>query len=212
MTEASIARAHYDFARYVDPKRWASYWHQIHETLQLQPRSVLEVGVGTGLYKSALQCLGCPVTSVDVNPALRPDHVGSVTALPFADGSYGAVVAFQVLEHLPYDDFRRSIAEMRRVASEHVVISLPDARKVWRGLLDLGKGERRWLITRPGWRPRVHRVTGDHQWEISKQGYPVERIVADLEASGLEVLRQYPVPQNPYHRMFVCRKRAGASG
>jgi ubiquinone/menaquinone biosynthesis C-methylase UbiE len=211
MTEASIDPAHYNFGKYVDIKRWSSYWHQIHETLSLQPRRVLEVGMGTGLYKSALQTLGCPVTTIDINPALKPDHVGSVTALPFEDSSFSVVVAFQVLEHLPYEDFRRSVGEMRRTAAEHVVISLPDARKVWRASVDLGKGEKRWLMTKPRWRPRVHRATGQHLWEINKQGYPVSRIVEDLEAAGLELLREYPVPQNPYHRMFVCRKRVSVA-
>ena len=211
MTEASIDPAHYDFAKYVDIKRWSSYWHQIHETLALRPGSVLEVGVGTGLYKSALQVLRCPVTTVDINPALAPDHVGSVTDLPFGDDSFSVVVAFQVLEHLPYEDFTRSVSEMRRVAAEHVVISLPDARKVWRAVLDLGKGERRWLVTKPRWRPRVHRVTGQHLWEINKQGYPVSRIVSDLQSCGLEVLRNFEVPQNPYHRVFVCRKLPAAA-
>lgn len=207
MTEEAIDPSHYDFARYVDIKRWSSYWYQIQETLALRPASVLEIGVGNGLYRSALQSLGCRVTTIDINAGLEPDHVGSVTALPFGDASFAAVVAFQVLEHLPYDDFRRSVSEMRRVAAEHVLISLPDARKVWRGLLDWGKGERRWLVTRPLWKPRVHRVTGDHLWELNKQGFPVDRIVDDLQACGLELQREYAVPQNPYHRMFVCRKR-----
>jgi SAM-dependent methyltransferase len=208
MTEASIDPSHYDFARYVDIKRWSSYWHQIQETLALRPRSVLEVGVGNGLYKSALQALHCPVTTVDINAALVPDCVGSVTALPFADDSFSVAVAFQVLEHLPYEAFRSSVGEMRRVAAAHVLISLPDARKVWRAALDLGQGERRWLMTKPRWRPRVHRVTGDHLWEINKLGYPVQRIVDDLQACGLEVQRNFQVPQNPYHRVLVCRKVA----
>jgi SAM-dependent methyltransferase len=208
MTEASIDPSHYDFSRYVTLKRWASYWHQVRETLALRPRSVLEVGVGTGLYKAALQTLGCPVTSVDINPALGPDHVGSVTELPFEDASYSVVVAFQVLEHLPYEDFRRSVSEMSRVASDHVLISLPDARKVWRAMFDFGKRERLLLLGKPGWRPRVHRVNGPHQWEIHKSGYPVERIVGDLEACGLDVVRNFELPQNPYHRLFVCRKRS----
>jgi predicted SAM-dependent methyltransferase len=207
MTEASIDRSHYDFAAYVDIKRWCSYWHQVQETLALRPASILEVGVGNGVYRAVMQALHCPVTTVDVNPALAPDRVASVTELPFADGAFSMAVAFQVLEHLPYQQFRAAVGEMRRVAAEHVVISLPDARKVWRASLDLGKGERRWLVTKPRWRPRVHRVTGDHLWEINKQGWPVQRIVDDLQACGLEVQRNFEVPQNPYHRVFVCRKR-----
>ncbi len=213
MTEASIDPSHYDFASYVTLKRWSSLWHQVHETLGLRPRSVLEVGVGRGLYKSTLQALRCPVTTVDINPAIGPDVVGSVTGLPFAGASFSAVVAFQVLEHLPYADFRRAVGEMRRVATDHVLISLPDARKVWRGVFDFGgKRERFVMFTKPLWRAHTHRVNGPHQWELNKKGYSVRRIVADLEASGLEVLRHYPVPQNPYHRMFVCRKRPAAGG
>ena len=49
-------------------------------------------------------------------------------------------------------------------------------------------------------------MTGDHQWEIGKRGYPVGRIVEDLGACGLEVLRHYRAPENPYHRFLVCRK------
>lgn len=211
MTEDSIDSSHYDFARYVTPKRWASYWHQLNETLVLRPRSVLEIGVGSGLYKAALQALRCPVSSIDINPGLGADHVGSVTALPFADASFSVVVAFQVLEHLPYEDFRRSVSEMSRVAEGHVLISLPDARRVWRGMFDFGKRERFWLFTKPGWRPRPHRGSGPHHWEIHKKGYPVERIAADIEAAGLEIVRHFPVPQNPYHRVFVCRKLAAAA-
>lgn len=208
MSEAQIDPRHYDFARYVDIRRWASYWHQVQETLSLRPRSVLEIGVGTGLFRAILQTLHCPVTSVDINPALRPDHVASVMALPLPDDSFSAVVAFQVLEHLPYEDFRASVSEMRRVAAEHVILSLPDAQKLWRCSLDLGAGERRLQMPKPRLRPPVHKGRGQHKWEIGKRGYPAERIAADLRACGLEVLKDFRAPENPYHRFFVCRKSA----
>ena len=40
MSEAQLDPRHYDFSRYVDIRRWASYWHQAQETLSLRPRSV----------------------------------------------------------------------------------------------------------------------------------------------------------------------------
>lgn len=208
MSEAQIDPRHYDFARYVDIRRWASYWHQVQETLSLRPQSVLEIGVGTGLFRAILQTLHCPVESVDINAALRPDHVASVTALPLPDDSFSAVVAFQVLEHLPYEDFRASVSEMRRVAAEHVILSLPDARKLWRCSLDVGAGERRLQMPEPRLRAPVHKGRGQHKWEIGKRGYPPERIAADLRACGLEVLKDFRAPENPYHHFFVCRKSA----
>lgn len=202
-----VDASHYQFERYVDIKRWCSYWHQLREVLSLQPSSVLEVGVGTGINSLMLRTLGCETATLDIDPALKPTHVGSVTAIPLADGSYDLVAAFQVLEHLPYDDFRAAVSELRRVATRHVVLSLPDAHKMLTFVLPLPfGGERRIQIPKPRWRARVHRITGEHQWEINKRGYPVSRIVADLEASGLKVVKTFRAPENPYHRFFVCRK------
>ena len=51
-----------------------------------------------------------------------------------------------------------------------------------------------------------HPPGGEHFWEIGKRGYPAKRIVEDLGACGLEVLRNYRAAENPYHRFLVCRK------
>lgn len=207
MTTIQVDASHYQFERYVDIKRWSSYWHQLREVLALQPQSVLEVGVGTGINSLLLRQLGCETATMDIDPALKPTHVGSVTAIPLADASYDVVAAFQVLEHLPYDDFRTAASELRRVASRYVVLSLPDSHKMLTFVLPLPfGGERRWQIPKPRWRARVHRITGEHQWEINKRGYPVSRIVGDLEASGLKVLKTFRAPENPYHRFFICQK------
>lgn len=213
MQQTQIESAHYDFARYVSAKRWASYWHQVRETLALRPETVLEIGVGTGIYRSVLRGLKVSVSSLDINPALQPDHVGSVTRMPFADNSFSVVVAFQVLEHLSYDEFVPSVSEMRRVAASHVVLSLPDARKVWTYLFTLPwLGECRFHVPKPRLRPRRHRATGQHLWEISKRGYDVRRIVDDLQRCGLQMVSTYRAPENPYHRFFVCRKVDGPVG
>jgi SAM-dependent methyltransferase len=206
-----VDSSHYRFDQYVDIRRWCSYWYQLSGVLALKPQSVLEVGVGTGINSTLLRTLGCTTATIDIDPALNPSHVGSVTAMPLADASYDIVAAFQVLEHLPYEDFRAAATEMRRVASRHVVLSLPDARKVLSFVLHLPfVGERRFQIPKPRLRARKHRGRGQHKWEINKRGYPEARIVDDLEACGLSVLRSFRVPENPYHRFFICSKSGAA--
>lgn len=206
-TPVRVDATHYRFDQYVDIRRWSSYWHQVSQVLALQPASVLEVGMGTGINSLVLRHLGCPTDTIDIDPALKPTHVGSVTEMPLADGAYDVTAAFQVLEHLPYDQFRPAVSELKRVARRYVVLSLPDSHKMLTFVLPLPfGGERRIQIPKPRWRARVHRVTGEHQWEINKRGYPVSRIVGDIEACGLKVLKTYRAPENPYHRFFICQK------
>jgi hypothetical protein len=49
----------------------------------------------------------------------------SVLDLPFADSSFNAVVALDLLEHLPPEDRRSALKELRRVAAELLVVGCP---------------------------------------------------------------------------------------
>jgi len=65
---------------------------------------------------------------------------GDATELPFSDESFDAVVAFQVIEHVPRPDAVRALAEMRRVLRPggNGFVTTPNAR--WRLL----PGQRPW--------------------------------------------------------------------
>jgi hypothetical protein len=106
-----VDHSHYAFHKYMSRARWASVWHQLDEVLRLAPASVLEIGPGTGVFKAAATAFGLQVQTLDPDPELKPDFVGSALALPLADAAVDLSCAFQVLEHLPYADsmkaFRR---------------------------------------------------------------------------------------------------------
>jgi SAM-dependent methyltransferase len=118
---------------YNTKERFCSFWHQFDETLSLEPRTVLEVGPGAGLVTDWLRRSGIEVITLDLDPALEPDVQGSVTKLPFEDGSFDVVLCCEVLEHLPFDDSRRAMSEIARVSHKAAVISVPDQRP-WIGL------------------------------------------------------------------------------
>lgn len=104
----------------------------------------LDVGSGDGRF------LGDLVKAVGVTPervtsaerswaALRhnPLRVAQASAdgLPFADGAFEVVSAFEVIEHLPVGIFEATLAELGRVSADRVVITVPNQEKTARANL-----------------------------------------------------------------------------
>ena len=109
----------------------------VQEVLQLNPKSFLDAGCGEGFVATrvltalpGVALTGCDVSAeaLDVarhaNPSARFVS-GSVLDLPFADKLFEVVGCFEVLEHLRDDQPRQALAELGRVASRAVVLSVP---------------------------------------------------------------------------------------
>lgn len=204
-----VDKSHYEFQRYMGKPRWISIWHQLDEVLQLKPESVLEIGPGPGTFKHVAELFDLQVETLDLDPELGPDHVGSATELQFSDKSYDVVCAFQMLEHLPYKDALRAFAEMARVSRHYVVISLPDAKPVWRYHFYIPKiGLFDWLLPKPFHSLEKHKFDGEHYWEIGKREYSLNRILKDF-ATVSQLVRTYRVTENPYHRFLIFRTTLG---
>lgn len=204
--QKQVDKAHYNFTSYIDEYRWASLWHQITEVENLKPDKVLEIGPGPGIFKNISRLIGINVETIDLDPDLNPDHLGSATSLPFADASYDVVCAFQMLEHLPYQESLIALKEMVRVARRSVVISLPDAKSVFRWRVYIpGIAAFDRLFPRFGWSPVEHVFDGEHHWEINKKGYTLKKVLLDFSCLS-KIERTYRVLDNPYHRFFVFSK------
>ncbi len=103
----------------------------------LAQRTVLDVGTGTGRAAIALARRGASVTGVDASAEMlgvarrRAQEAGVEVAFAHGDAhglgvpdrSFDAVVCLRVLMHTP--DWRRSLAELCRVARAAVVFDYP---------------------------------------------------------------------------------------
>jgi len=176
----------------------------------LEPSSILEIGIGTRFLTDYLRKWGYEPITMDIEPAVKPHVVGDVRALPFRDESFDTICCFQVLEHLPYSEFQRALAEIQRVVTRNIVISLPDVSRHYRFLITIPKiGEVKRLIEVPRRRNPLRVHDEEHQWEIGMQGYPLKKIKTDLTATGLDIINTYRVFEYPYHRFFILKKRRG---
>jgi SAM-dependent methyltransferase len=109
------------------------------------PQSVLDVGCGEGvLTHQWAQALGDRrIVGIDLeDPHLqaewatrqRPNleyRVTKAERMPFEDGEFDLASAIEVLEHVP--DPEHTVAEMARVASRWLLVSVP-REPLWRGL------------------------------------------------------------------------------
>jgi len=81
---------------------------------------VLDVATGGGHVARRLREEGCTVVTVDPAPGMQPDVIARAEDLPFADGSFD-VVACRIAPH-HFEDVRKAVAEMARVAQTLLVI------------------------------------------------------------------------------------------
>jgi 2-polyprenyl-3-methyl-5-hydroxy-6-metoxy-1,4-benzoquinol methylase len=108
------------------------------------PASLLDVGCGEGvLTHQWAQRIDGRVVGIDLDdPALHEEWKGrqcpnleykvmKAENLPFGDDEFGVATAIEVLEHVP--DPEHTLSEMARVASGHLLVSVP-REPLWRGL------------------------------------------------------------------------------
>jgi SAM-dependent methyltransferase len=103
------------------------------------PAEIIDVGSGGGAVAEALmefgQVTACDVdvrcaASVERRPGMKFAY-GTAEAVPFPDGSFDLVTAFEVLEHL--DDDVRALKEMGRLAKPGglVAVTVPAYKWLW---------------------------------------------------------------------------------
>lgn len=200
-----VKKSHYNFDKYVNKRRWASMWHQLDEVIKLNPERVLEIGPGPGVFKATAAAVGIHVETLDLDPDLKPDHIAAAEAMPFDDGEFDVVCAFQMLEHVPYETSLAIFTDMVRVARKAVVLSLPDAATRWPIAIHIpGIGMKWGCIPRPRFRAPQHQFDGEHYWEINKAGYPLVKLQDDFSsAASARLINTFRVNETPYHRFFV---------
>jgi SAM-dependent methyltransferase len=123
-----------DYHRTLDPT-WDYYptylakLEAVRRYLDALPREtrVLDAGCGEGVlvdeYRDRIAIAG-----LDANYASERVTQGSLTALPFPDGSFDRALCLDVLEHLQYEEQPRALAELFRVLRPggELLVSIPN--------------------------------------------------------------------------------------
>lgn len=150
------------------------------------PRTVVDVGAGTGNYSAALARLGYQVIAVEPSATMRNQAenvpgvrwvAGSAEQLPLPDGRAHGVVCALALHH--FADARVALSEMQRVVSGGPIVIFT---------FDPRAGQRFWF---EDYFPDI--------WRQAHETFPpledVVELLEDITGSGVEVCA-FPLPHD----------------
>lgn len=197
---------------YLTKSRLISYYNQkrIINSLGKDVKSILEIGIFNSLFSEILIKEGYQVTRADFDVNLEPDIILDLHKnFEITQNKFDAIVLFQVLEHISYDDFEKAVNKLAKATKKFVVISLPYNSEYFTVQFHFSfyRRPRNLLLQIPKFWSSKPLTPDEHYWEMGLKGYPKKRIITSLEQSGLKLRREYQDPLHPYHYFFVLEKR-----
>jgi uridylate kinase len=107
-----------------------TWYRALYIKWQFNPKTLLDVGCGTGQLVQALRRLGIDARGLELSQeaidlsenAVKPFLVqGDIVDIPFKENNFEMVVSFDVLEHLERSKLKKSVKETVRVAKKAIL-------------------------------------------------------------------------------------------
>lgn len=214
MQEPQVKKEHYFRKKYNSLNRFISYFYQIDLVSSLvasQESRILEVGIGNAFVSDYLKKIGYNITTCDFDERLKPDIVADIRNLAIGEDSFDVVTAFEVLEHIPFEDFEKSLNELKKASSKFVIISLPHRSTSIEFVLKIpfirtifGRDFLVFFLRFP-WFFKGFASSGQHYWEIDGYKYRLSKVFKILKNNFKSVKKIRPVLDG-YRLFFILEK------
>lgn len=208
--EKQVKKNHYK-NNYDDLNRFISYYYQKEIIKKLKVRKILEIGIGNKTLSNYLKKQGLNVKTCDFDERLSPDVVADIRNLPFKDNTFDCVVAFEILEHLPFKYFSNCLSELSRASNKHVIISIPYSSVYIELLLRfpfitkiIKKDFLRLFISIPFISHKF--LSKEHYWELGRKGHSLKKI-RKIIRKNFKITKELRPPIDTYHYFFVLEKK-----
>lgn len=107
----------------------------VSELIANDVSSILDVGCGNGILVNYLdkqfpdrfsRICGTDRSETSLKFVHTEKVCASIDQLPFKDGEFDLVTCLEVIEHLPQEIYFSALAELKRIASQYIIISVPN--------------------------------------------------------------------------------------
>lgn len=204
-----VSKGYYNKRFYNILERFISYHYQVDYIMSLDDvESVLEIGAGSSITAKYLSDCGIKVTTCDFDSNTSPDVVSDVRSIDIPSKTHDVVAAFQILEHVPFEDFDKALYEIARISKKYSVISLPYRSSYFEFVLKF-----------PGIRTLFKRnffdlsfriplvfggfeTSGQHYWEIDRKKYSLSKVRNAIE-KHFKIIKESSPVLNKFHYFFI---------
>jgi predicted SAM-dependent methyltransferase len=152
---------------YFDFADWFVLFHILKDEVNLNPTSILEVGVGSGILEGLLRNRVDNYMTLDINEVLKPDLVVDIKDhCPSLDNMYDLVVCTQVLEHIEFKDVPQCLHNMHGYLKKggRLMVTVPHQKLYFMWMIPTNKP---YIITMPRLFMKKT-IDVHHKWEIER--------------------------------------------
>ena len=189
-----------------EQQHWEYYWYQqklMEGLVTPGPDRILELGVGSGFAANYGRSRGFDVTTLDIDDEKKPDIVANVVTYDF-ERNYDHLMAFEILEHIPYDQFERIIRKIPEFINDYAFISLPRNERV---VFNLNLRLPKFRPVSYEWRILKKKITCEaHHWELDYGEFTNQRIESLFTDAGLRVARRMSCDYIRFYALEVVGK------
>ena len=216
----------------LEERRFSSTRIQLTSVTDLEDSvtSILEIGPGNGHFATLMRGLGYEVKTADIKSRTNPDYLGDFRDTEIPE-KFDLVAAFEMLQHLPYEDLPKTLSKLAGLSSRYVLLSVParvhrlelafevpamfaprrfglgwlrgnhSFSKTWEWPRAKDHSKETWEGREDYWNP--------HYWEVGRKSFPRSRFLADIESANLRILWHKHNPHHTYHLFVLAEKVSG---
>lgn len=108
---------------------------RIKETVSFIPNDVsnlVDIGCGNGVFlnylaneRKEIKSLGVDRSETALKYLKVEKLLGSIEKIPLDDNSFDCVTCLEVIEHIPFNNYKLALSELARVAKKYLIVSVP---------------------------------------------------------------------------------------
>jgi len=207
-----VDKSYYFTNKYVNLERFISYYYQIKLIRESRCKNILFVGIGDGVVVDYLRKNPeLNITTFDIAEDLNPDILGDIKNLDLKNNNFDLVVAYEVLEHIPFENFDLILNSLSKTSNK-VLISLPYRNVNFELIIKFPfirtlfkRDYFRILLTLPIKFPGFE-ISGQHYWEIDNKNFKMGMIKSKIN-KYFNISKIQKALLSPYKCFFILNSK-----